>query len=56
MGVSDVVNLDLMANPYNWIVVILILVGVVMVLTMIAEPLGQIGSFGSNRRCRCQSV
>jgi hypothetical protein len=44
MGISDVVNLDLLAQPYNWVLVILILVGFVMVMTMIGEPLNQIGS------------
>jgi hypothetical protein len=41
--ISDFINLPLLAQPYNWIVVILILTLVVMVLCMIAQPLGQIG-------------
>lgn len=43
MELSDFVNLPLLAQPYNWIVVILILTVAVMVLCMVAQPLGQIG-------------
>jgi hypothetical protein len=40
---SDVINLELLSHPYNWVVVVLILVAVVMVLCLISAPLGQIG-------------
>jgi hypothetical protein len=43
MELSDFINLPLLAQPYNWVVVILILTLVVMVLCLIASPLGQIG-------------
>jgi hypothetical protein len=40
---SDVINLELLSHPYNWVVVVLILVAVVMTLCLISAPLGQIG-------------
>jgi hypothetical protein len=43
MELSDFINLPLLAEPYNWIIVILILTVAVMVLCLIASPLGQIG-------------
>jgi hypothetical protein len=43
MQVSDVVNVGLLAHPYNWVVVILILLGASLALCLLQAPLGQIG-------------
>lgn len=43
MELSDVINLELLSHPYNWIVVVLILTVAVMALCLISAPLGQIG-------------
>jgi hypothetical protein len=43
MELSDFINLPLLAQPYNWVIVILILIIAVMTLCLIAAPLGQIG-------------
>lgn len=43
MQLNDVVNTALLAEPYNWVFVILVLIGAVMLLTLIAEPMAQIG-------------
>jgi hypothetical protein len=39
MTLSDVVNVSLLANPYNWIVVALMLAIGVFALNLLAEPL-----------------
>jgi hypothetical protein len=43
MTLSDVVNTELLSHPYNWIVVVLILLIAVMFLQLVFAPLGQIG-------------
>ena len=43
MGIDDFVNVDLLSNPYNWIMIVLILAVVTFGLCLLAAPLGQIG-------------
>jgi len=43
MELSDVINLQLLSHPYNWIIVILILMLSVMALCLLSAPLGQLG-------------
>ena len=43
MELSDIVNVDLLSHPYNWIIVILMLALSVFALCLLAQPLGQIG-------------
>jgi hypothetical protein len=38
----DLINWDLIRNPYNWVIVILMLAIGVYALTLIAGPLGDI--------------
>lgn len=47
MALSDVVNVELLAHPYNWVIVILILALSVMAMCLLAAPLGQIGGLTS---------
>lgn len=47
MELSDFINLPLLREPYNWFVVILILVVVVMIFSMIQAPLNEIGGLVS---------
>lgn len=39
MALSDVVNLALLREPYNWIIVALMLAIAVFALNLLAEPL-----------------
>jgi hypothetical protein len=41
---AGIINLELLANPYNWIVVILMLAIAVFGLTLLAGPLNQLQS------------
>lgn len=45
MNLSSIVNLDLLLNPYNWIVVILMLTIAVYGLTLLTGSLDQVGGF-----------
>lgn len=38
-----IVNLDLLLNPINWVIVILMLAIAVYGLALIAAPIGQVG-------------
>lgn len=43
MTINDVVNVELLSHPYNWIITILILMISVFALCLLTAPLGQIG-------------
>lgn len=43
MSIDDVVNVELLRHPYNWIITILILAIAVSAMCLLAAPLGQIG-------------
>lgn len=43
MGLDDFINVELISQPYNWIIVVLILAISVMALCLLAAPLGSIG-------------
>jgi len=38
MALSDIINTDLLLQPYNWIIVVLMLALAVFVLHAIADP------------------
>ena len=40
MALSDIINTDLLLQPYNWIIVVLMLALAVFVLHAIADPGG----------------
>lgn len=40
---DSIVNLDLLAHPYNWIIVILILAIAAMGMALLSPQLGQLG-------------
>lgn len=42
MTVSDVINLELLSHPYNWIIVVLMLALSAMALCLLMSPLGSI--------------
>ena len=42
MSINDVVNLELLANPLNWIIVVLMLALSAFALCLLMAPLGQI--------------
>lgn len=43
MSINDVINVELISHPYNWVIVVLILALSTMALCLLAAPLGQVG-------------
>jgi hypothetical protein len=41
--INDVINVEMLSHPYNWIIVVLILSLSVFALCLLSAPLGQIG-------------
>lgn len=44
MSVNDFVNTSMLFEPYNWLIVVLMLALAIFVLHALADPLDQIGA------------
>lgn len=43
MSINDIINVELLSHPYNWVIVVLMLALSAFALCLLAAPLGTIG-------------